>query len=460
MNGMYLPNASLIKTDYKNPDTDGDGLLDGEEIDTDIEAMRCRGGVKYYFLYSSYPDKADSDGDGLLDGKCIRKDENDENSLIIAPMDQNKLDYNGPTNMWKTHIKTAKSNDIPTKIDGWYGYTNPNHLNNVGYEGFYSFACELTYLEEYNKIKLSDIDKAKIFAFAFAFINSAIVGINSMGDGLYNSDDVYKEWLNTLSEDGIIKLDSVFLNTTCAFLKLSMIAVCNLSLSTSHLLFDSLLNVVNDCILVDEERTKILASLGSRALNFKKDSDENIHSQHILWQSIFGYNNIYDNAFSEYTDDNMAKEKFSFTVDDTEYVLWIWRGDYLNLGAGSEMGIYYRPNWMSQSPNDFDHYFADQNLTLPMQLYLYDYNSSSDIDNILSWEPTEPQWWITGFNPKTVGNVDVDTQVMIGKVKFENKEMYDKFEIENKFRVSIEDFLFFDKDNYTVWICWFKKGTI
>ncbi len=66
-NGMYLPNASLIKTDYQNPDTDGDGLKDGEEIDMDIEAMRCRGGVKYYFLYSSYPDMVDSDGNGIMD---------------------------------------------------------------------------------------------------------------------------------------------------------------------------------------------------------------------------------------------------------------------------------------------------------------------------------------------------------------------------------------------------------
>ncbi len=64
---MYLPNGGLIKTDYTNPDTDGDGLKDGEEIDMDIEAMRCRGGVKYYFLYSSYPDRVDSDGDGVQD---------------------------------------------------------------------------------------------------------------------------------------------------------------------------------------------------------------------------------------------------------------------------------------------------------------------------------------------------------------------------------------------------------
>lgn len=32
--------------------------------------------------------------------------------------------------------------------------------------------------------------------------------------------------------------------------------------------------------------------------------------------------------------------KFSFTVDNFDYILWIWRGNYLNLGAGAEMGLY------------------------------------------------------------------------------------------------------------------------
>ena len=61
------------------------------------------------------------------------------------------------------------------------------------------------------------------------------------------------------------------------------------------------------------------------------------------------------------------------------------------------MGLYYRPMILPSDPDGLDHYFAYSRLTLPMQLYLYDYESG---ENIFSWEPTEDQWWITGFNPE------------------------------------------------------------
>ena len=52
-----------------------------------------------------------------------------------------------------------------------------------------------------------------------------------------------------------------------------------------------------------------------------------------------GYNRLYDGAFDIGT--YMDCRRFPFTTDDgTEYILWAWKGDYLNLGAGCEMGIY------------------------------------------------------------------------------------------------------------------------
>lgn len=54
-----------------------------------------------------------------------------------------------------------------------------------------------------------------------------------------------------------------------------------------------------------------------------------------------------------------------------------------------------------------------------MKLYLYNYNEIwNTSEEILSWEPTEDQWWITGFNPYTVGEADVKKQVMIASVDF------------------------------------------
>ena len=83
-NGIILQNVDsdgLIFTDPTNPDTDGDGLLDGEEIDPtpylktvpviERDPSFC-GPVltqsSYYFKANSDPRKKDSDGDGYADG--------------------------------------------------------------------------------------------------------------------------------------------------------------------------------------------------------------------------------------------------------------------------------------------------------------------------------------------------------------------------------------------------------
>ena len=76
--------------------------------------------------------------------------------------------------------------------------------------------------------------------------------------------------------------------------------------------------------------------------------------------------------------------KSSFTVDNFEYILWIWRGNYLNLGAGAEMGIYSRPEILSEATGNLDQYITYPKTRLPMQLYLYDYESG---ENIFSWRP-------------------------------------------------------------------------
>lgn len=72
--------------------------------------------------------------------------------------------------------------------------------------------------------------------------------------------------------------------------------------------------------------------------------------------------------------------------------MWAWHGDYLNLGAGAEIGIYFRPtNWISNL-NVLDHYFAHPDFTVPMQLYLYNYEGENSIENIFAWEPCEERW--------------------------------------------------------------------
>ncbi len=38
------------------------------------------------------------------------------------------------------------------------------------------------------------------------------------------------------------------------------------------------------------------------------------------------------------------------------------------------------------------------------------YNFETFKEHLVSWEPTEKQWWITGINPSTVGKADVKSR--------------------------------------------------
>ncbi len=62
------------------------------------------------------------------------------------------------------------------------------------------------------------------------------------------------------------------------------------------------------------------------------------HARPDAIQQVGGYNDFYDIVFGYAT--SMDKAKFQFTSGDREYMFWEWKGDYLNLGAGAELGIY------------------------------------------------------------------------------------------------------------------------
>ena len=158
----------------------------------------------------------------------------------------------------------------------------------------------------------------------------------------------------------------------------------------------------------------------------------------------------------------MDSEKFPFTIGDMEYIIWIWRGDYLNLGAGAEVGIYSRPDWLAQDPDSLDHYFADYNLALPMTLSLY--NFGDKVESIFQWYPDEEQWWITGFNPSHLRDeVDVHKQAMICRIDLsENVDMYDALFLTSKpesedHNTATEKFCIFNDEEKIVWIVWHEE---
>ncbi|WP_028510199.1 hypothetical protein [Ruminococcus sp. NK3A76] len=100
---------------------------------------------------------------------------------------------------------------------------------------------------------------------------------------------------------------------------------------------------------------------------------------------------------------------------------------------------------------------------MPMTLFLYNKSDEDSFDSVFSWSPFTKQWWITGFNPDYVGNVDVNTLIMIGKIDMsqftdENGNIiYETFKttIQNeiRFRKYVDDLYFCDQFS-TVWIMW------
>ncbi len=436
----------------------------------------------------SDPNSEDGDGDGLLDAGVTKR-----YSSIIAPQDPNPLCKDGPDGLWVEHIRNAKRNDIPHKLGDWYGdyHINENErkihqikANLFGYiiangiyfvegvEGVEGLKNEL----EGNIIMRLDLE---ILLYLLSD-NESILNDKTMLNFLNQVDfdngfDIYSEnsgyeglyyfmcELKYLKKEGKVDFNIKDVIGMIVLIKGFVESVKEHGTDIIHEEVMKILNELKSWVKVEseDEKNRILASFGSRLCNFKADEFGNtIHSQFYSWEYIGGYNDLYDNLLGTFTEYNTRKVKFDFesSSSDKDYILWAWKGDYLGLGAGAEIGIYSRDKDQSSSNNKLDHYNSDYNLKKPMKLYLYEYNSGTDIKNIFSWEPYEYQWWITGFNAEYVNKVDVKKYIMIGCVDFtEDKFMY--HDIKSKYIDDKYDgkYIMFDDTNLTVWLCWYES---
>lgn len=155
---------------------------------------------------------------------------------------------------------------------------------------------------------------------------------------------------------------------------------------------------------------------GAALLNMKKDENGIYHANFDCWQSIFGYNDFYDTVFNAAT--SMLSDKFDYdTTGDgiSDYLIWVWKGDYLTLGAGAELGIYKRWGLSGEI------WVVDKSQAMTMTLRL-DYNNT----NIINWQPSEKQWWITGFD-WTKQHVNRNDLKAHFTVKFNDSNTYNNF---------------------------------
>ena len=507
-NSLEVIGLKEMPQNGSNVNSDEDDLYDYEEIDWDYidetreelvlpklgEYSLAKYGENYFDILplnerqkklvnaivilpvTSNPTKADSDGDGLLDKTYTY----DDNGNIIAPKDENVWESDGPIGLWTAHRDNLirNNNSFPSELGKWYG-RGDFEFPNIGVEGVGAF--------------VSAVDSYK-------------------GDSL----DVLGRILDNALNVSSYQIDLY-----------SLLALTYFAAGDWEMVYENINNIANTIgervNRTDKEFiTEVAASLGSRLLNFKMDNEGMaLHSQHYTWQAIGGYNNLYDYIFRKATGDNMDRLKLDFNLDmslsemlnyygldinsaledyyklvdmilnykpdleilneipdsingqtKVDWILWAWRGDYLNIGPGAEVGLYFRPYSLETSSSDdrLDHYFVLPEMTVPMQLYLYNYNTdSSKYDNIISWTPTEDQWWVTGFNPYRVGQANVKTQIMVSKIdlsKFkvnEHNRIYEALKNDVLSNKDKSKFTVFDDDLNTVWIVWgdvnlWKKG--
>ena len=150
--------------------------------------------------------------------------------------------------------------------------------------------------------------------------------------------------------------------------------------------------------------------------DFYRDRSGIYHTYTNCWQKYFGYNDLYDLAF--YLGTDMKRHKLEFSYEGKDWIFWAWKGDYLNLGAGAELGIYNRLSILGlKTP----HWLAATSHAMKMELRLT-YKGYT----IINHKPSEKQWWITGFNPY-YQNVKANQLKATFKLKFNNSAMFNSF---------------------------------
>lgn len=171
------------------------------------------------------------------------------------------------------------------------------------------------------------------------------------------------------------------------------------------------------------------------AASFYRDDQGIYHTEQRCWQAPFGYNDFYDDVFKGFT--SARPNKFDFIVGDTEYTLWLWKGDYYNLGVGAESGIYRGDGFHRQSATDTN---------LHMKLNLYDARGNV----AFIYDPGEPNWWTTGFNPD-IQDANQEDYIAFGSVDFSAEPaLWDAFYAEHHSQVG----WCFDEERKVAYYAW------
>ena len=141
----------------------------------------------------------------------------------------------------------------------------------------------------------------------------------------------------------------------------------------------------------DESRANV-NGIAAKILDMQKDEYGNYHAIVDCIQRYFGYMEEYDKIFAYFT--SMQRKKYFFNSMGTNFSIWAWKGDYLNLGLGTELGIYTGNSCNEKSQVCLS---DTENLTMDMavtKLQYKDYNCPIDTS-------FRKHFWVTTFVPRS-----------------------------------------------------------
>lgn len=186
---------------------------------------------------------------------------------------------------------------------------------------------------------------------------------------------------------------------------------------------DDPLKMINDFINLGNSITKRgeADNIINAAIGATRGKDGAYHIRQDWWQSIniVGYNDFYDFVFTNASGafgGGASRQKYEFFHNGEKITLWAWKGDYLNLGADAELGIY--------KGDYFGHTLTAPEYSMPMTLKV---TNKVTGQTYVDYKPTENQWWVTGFNPSghNVSYKDIESTTTIDFSS--NPEMYEAF---------------------------------
>ncbi len=190
-----------------------------------------------------------------------------------------------------------------------------------------------------------------------------------------------------------------------------------------------------------------VSAISSDVLDFRYDEKHiALHSDTTQWQAIGGYNDFYDYIFNKAT--SMKRLKLAFCSDGQDYVVWAWKGNYLALGAGSEVGFYTKNNAIEEFTG-LEHWMVDKEF--PMTLSLY----QNHVNGLYNWYPNLNQWWITGFVPNIYDySVTADELIQVSSIDFSSSPNMLKSMKEEYKDSDYAKNLIFDEEDNILWLAW------